>query len=375
MVKTKDKPGKYRIQRAVALFERLSKQSEAEGTALKLKLVKMKGNSGKSSSNKANKRESRKPEATGSGDEQPHTEAGANKEPTSVAPTAAPATAAMAPVAPSTSTPMKRKPERAEAPNSKRQEAGESENDDDNDAVMETDQPTSTKNESYRFIHETINEICAAGLLPPEFTAKLKGVLTHVDLLLKETIKKASKDAIMQMQKEHELGAVARSVMVYNLNKIAVDKQLYDRAPLEEVLTEELLRFTRHRINVQDVVTFGRDDKGVPTMARVLLGSSRQRAILYRLLGEMGSGTKMEAMETMRPLSFRDMFPKELMEDSKARVQQGLALKRAGAVHSFRVVAQGTGCVPVLQVRNRQKERWVVWNGAMDDRATNVLLP
>jgi hypothetical protein len=111
---------------------------------------------------------------------------------------------------------MKRIPERAETetPSSKRQEADEIEEDYDNDAVMETDEPTAAKNDSYRFIHETITEICAAGLLPPEFTAKPKGVLTHVDLLLKETIKKASKDAILQMQKDHELSAIARSVMV-----------------------------------------------------------------------------------------------------------------------------------------------------------------
>jgi hypothetical protein len=97
-----------------------------------------------------------------------------------------------------------------------------------------------------------------------------------MDLLLKETVKKASRDAMKQMLKENELSAVARSVMEYNINKIQVDKTVYDRAPMEEVLTEELLVFSQHRIAVQDVVTFGRDDKGVPSMARVLLGSRRQ---------------------------------------------------------------------------------------------------
>jgi hypothetical protein len=233
------------------------------------------------------------------------------------------------------------------------------------------DQATAAKNDSYRFIHSTIAEIIPK--LAPEDAEKLKGVLHHLDLLLKETVKKASRDAMKQMQKENELNAVARSVMVYNINKIQVDKTIYDRAPMEEVLTEELLAFTRHRITVQDVVTFGRDDKGVPTMARVLLGSRRQRAILYRLLGEMGRGAKMAAADTMRPLSFRDMFPRELIEDSKANVQKGLGLKRSGNVHSFRVIAQGVGCVPVLQVRYKPGERWIVWNDAAPTTGANAV--
>jgi hypothetical protein len=237
-----------------------------------------------------------------------------------------------------------------------------------NTAVMENeDAATTAKNDSYRAIHDTI--MLLSTKYPAE-AAKLKSVLVNLDVLLKETIKKATKDATTAVQNENELSSVAKSVIVFNLNRMKVDKKLYDRVPVEEVLTEELMRFSRHRITVQDVVALGRDDKGVPTMARVVLGSSRQRAILYRLLGEMGRGARMEAADTMRTLGFRDMFPKEKMEKAKKQTQKGLALKRVGTVHTFRVVAQGTGCEPILQVRTKPRERWATWT---EDTVANAV--
>jgi hypothetical protein len=226
------------------------------------------------------------------------------------------------------------------------------------EAMENEDVATTAKNDSYRAIHDTIMMLAAKY---PEASVKLKSVLVNLDVLLKETIKKATKDATTAVQNENEMALVAKSVIVFNLNKMKIDKKLYDKAPVEEVLTEALLRFTRHRITVQDVAVLARDEKGVPTMARVVLGSSRQRAILYRLLGEMGRGARMEAADMIRALSFRDMFLKEHMEKAKEQTQKGLALKRVGTVHTFRVAAQGTGCVPILQVKSKPKDRWVSW--------------
>ncbi len=59
--------------------------------------------------------------------------------------------------------------------------------------------------------------------------------------------------------------------------------------------------------------------------------------------------------EKMKAISCRDAFPKKYINEAKRPVQKGNVLKRNSQANSFRVVTQGPGCIPVLQVRDGQQ--------------------
>jgi hypothetical protein len=61
-----------------------------------------------------------------------------------------------------------------------------------------------------------------------------------------------------------------------------------------------------------------------------------------------------EAARSIRVLVCRDVFPKDLIPESKRLAQKGMSQKMNGMIASFRVVARGLGCVPVLDLRQRR---------------------
>jgi hypothetical protein len=71
----------------------------------------------------------------------------------------------------------------------------------------------------------------------------------------------------------------------------------------------------------------------------------------------------------LRVISCRDAFPKKRVNDSKMLVQKGMALRRNGQIAYFRVIAQGDGCIPVLEVKHwlgsggQVSARWEVFTG------------
>jgi hypothetical protein len=150
-------------------------------------------------------------------------------------------------------------------------------------------------------------------------------------------------------------------VMLYNVNKLQLSRRdnHYDGAPVEEILTEELHNLTKHRVSFQVVVTFRRDENGIPAVGKVIPWSNRQRSILYRMLGVARQHAP-ESARIFRYVAFRDNFPMEYMEDVKKLVSDGMEIKRSGAAGSFRIVSQGDACIPVLQIRKAPGKRWRV---------------
>lgn len=57
--------------------------------------------------------------------------------------------------------------------------------------------------------------------------------------------------------------------------------------------------------------------------------------------------------ERARRINCRDSFPKDKLAATRDLANKGLALKKKGAMASFRVKAQGAGCIPVLETRTR----------------------
>jgi hypothetical protein len=67
----------------------------------------------------------------------------------------------------------------------------------------------------------------------------------------------------------------------------------------------------------------------------------------------------------MRVVACKDAFPKEYISEANELANKGMLLKRDGQVVSFRVVARGVGCIPVLETREwlasgEPAARWAV---------------
>jgi hypothetical protein len=58
-----------------------------------------------------------------------------------------------------------------------------------------------------------------------------------------------------------------------------------------------------------------------------------------------------EMGQNMIMLVCRDAFPKEYVPEARTLAQKGMTLTRDGEIASFRVVARGIGCIPVLELK------------------------
>ncbi len=90
-------------------------------------------------------------------------------------------------------------------------------------------------------------------------------------------------------------------------------------------------------------------------------GSIAQKATFYKVVAKNVKAGNFEG-EKMKAISCRDALPKKYINEAKRLVQKGHVLKRNSQANSFGVVAQGPGCIPVLQVRDGQ-QRWVDFLG------------
>lgn len=218
--------------------------------------------------------------------------------------------------------------------------------------------PTSSRNELYK---ELMHKFKSLADRHPEEREEINTMMSLVNGVLKETIKQATEESRKVVKKDLEYLRANKSVMLYNVNKLQLPRgdNYYAGAPVEEILTEELHNLTKHRVSIQEVVTFRRDENGIPTVAKVMLGSNRQRSILYRMLGAARQHAP-ESARIFRYVAFRDHFPMEYMEEVKKLVAEGMEIKKSGAAGSFRIVSQGDACIPVLQTRKAPGERWRV---------------
>jgi len=66
---------------------------------------------------------------------------------------------------------------------------------------------------------------------------------------------------------------------------------------------------------------------------------------------------KKNGWEKLNSISCRDAFPKKMMAEAKTLAQKGFGLRQSGKVASFRVVARGPTCGPVLEVRARMANK------------------
>jgi hypothetical protein len=105
---------------------------------------------------------------------------------------------------------------------------------------------------------------------------------------------------------------------------------------------------------------------GPPPAVHVTFASGGQKGCWYQVLAAMHRMGGKEA-EKARKIYCRDSFPKDKLAAAKELAAKGLALKKKGAITSYRVKAQGPGCIPVLETRARSHRGpggWAVHNEA-----------
>ena len=120
---------------------------------------------------------------------------------------------------------------------------------------------------------------------------------------------------------------------------------------------------TAGSVAVLDAFSLRRWDSATPpTAVMVTLGSRSQKMTFFKILASKAS----QRDQNIKAISCRDAFPKRYLQDAKELAKKGNNLRTWGAVASFRVVARGDGCVPVLEVKgweaeSRRESRWRVY--------------
>jgi len=167
---------------------------------------------------------------------------------------------------------------------------------------------------------------------------------------------KLEKKILEVVKEEKEMELCSRSLMAFNVDKWKGEDKDED-VSLEEKITEDLHRMTKHRVTVTEVVTF-KQQEGRPMTARITLGSSRQKRTLFRAIAD-NTRKKTKYGSGVQAISLRDCFTRNNVPEAKKLAAKGMAIKRQGKISAFRVISQGPACIPVLQTRT-EKGHWVV---------------
>ncbi len=155
-------------------------------------------------------------------------------------------------------------------------------------------------------------------------------------------------------RKDKELDRCGKSILIHNADKLVTED--YDEKvnySLAEKVTEALHTMCRCMITIVEAFPMGKPTDGkITTSICVVLGSSRQKSVVYRTIAaHVRNKTPMG--QVIQQVSLRDVFPKHLILEAQRLVQQGLGMKREGQIHSFKVSAVGAGVIPVLFIRVR----------------------
>jgi len=133
---------------------------------------------------------------------------------------------------------------------------------------------------------------------------------------------------------------------------------------LAERVTVAIHQLTGGSVAVLDAYALGRWDSPTPvTAVLVTFGSRTQKSTFFKILARKAGGDA-----KLRVISCRDAFPKRLLKDAKELADKGSSLRNSGAIASFRVVARGMGCIPVLEVKGwlgdgYKEARWRIYGG------------
>ncbi len=188
-----------------------------------------------------------------------------------------------------------------------------------------------------------------AGHLFDEIRKEVAGIINQALEKQAKSMKKMIEEQ-KRLEKEHD--KCSRSILIHNADRLVVEE--YDSLvgySLAEKVTEALHTLCRCMITIVEAFPMGRYVEGRPvTSICVVLGSSRQKAVVYKTI--IAHIRRQPAIgKAISRVSMRDVFPKEMIPEAQNLVRKGLGLKREGTVEAFKVAAMGTGVIPVLYVK------------------------
>jgi hypothetical protein len=221
-------------------------------------------------------------------------------------------------------------------------------------------------------LRQTIME--AAGLTPEQANICMQ----HIKKTFKDKVAEEAKRVAKKVfRDEVEAAKCRRSILMHNADKWVAGDQITQGYSLAERVTAAVHRICGGMINVVDCFAVGAWQEGrTPSSVYLSFGSAQQKSTFFRIMANrIRFGN--EAAQSIRVLACRDAFPKDLIPEAKRLAQKGMSLRMNGEVASFRVVARGMGCIPVLEVRERmtggQTARWAVYQDVNEERPEETM--
>lgn len=155
---------------------------------------------------------------------------------------------------------------------------------------------------------------------------------------------------IEEWREERMLQRTKRSVMAHGIADWELGKINMNEIDME-IQAEIVSGISEYRCNVEEVRIF-KNAAGKPASALIVFSSYGNKLNFFRCVAHH-MRNRTEVGERMKKVSFRDSFPQEHNDDFRDLTKEGMDEKRKGKITSFRIVAKGYRCCPVLEGRNR----------------------
>jgi len=199
-----------------------------------------------------------------------------------------------------------------------------------------------------------------AGLTEDQVSKVMGIVMKAFKLRVTEEARKVARQAVGEDQDARKSG---NSIIIHRADQWVAKEGGPMNLNLAEKVTIAVHRMTAGSVAVLDAFTLGRWDAASPPTAVLLtLGSRSQKVTFFKILARRAA----QGDQDVRVISCRDAFPKRHLQAAKDLAKKGNDLRVGGSVASFRVVARGEGCVPILEVKGweaegRRESRWRVY--------------
>ena len=204
-------------------------------------------------------------------------------------------------------------------------------------------------------------EIMTEARLTEEQVAKVMGIVMKAfKLRVIEEARKVARQAVGDDQDARKSG---NSIIIHRADQWVAKEGGLMNFNLAEKVTMAVHKMTAGSVAVLDAFTLGRwDATSPPTAVLLTLGSRSQKLTFFKVLARKAA----QGDQDIKVISCRDAFPKKHLQAAKDLAQRGSGLRKEGSVASFRVVARGEGCVPILEVKGweaggRRESRWRVY--------------
>ena len=198
-----------------------------------------------------------------------------------------------------------------------------------------------------------------AGLTDTQ-TEKVMSIV--IEAFKQRVVQEAKKAAAAYVSEEYDNRKSSKSVIIHRADQWVDNDNGPSYLNLAEKVTTAIHSLTGGAVTVIDAYALGRWDSPTPaTAVLVTFGSRTQKTTFFKILARKSSMD-----QKLKVISCRDAFPKKYVHAAKDLAQRGSTLRTQGNIASFRIVARGAGCFPVLEVKGWDQEgkkeaRWKVF--------------